>query len=133
MAYAIPTAATFKAKFPTFAAVADATIDLAITEAAASLDQEWAEADYAPATMYLAAHIMVLDGVVVAGSGLGDAAGMINAGMVSDMKVGDVQVKLGSGHAGGSGSSMGSGLGSTGYGRRYLELLRRNKPAVAIV
>ncbi len=131
MPYTVPTAAQFKAKFPTFAAVADATIDLAIGEANASVDTTWVEADYQPAIMYLAAHIMTIDGVVIAGAGLGDGAGIINAGLVSDMKVGDVAVKL-AGPAGGS-SGSGSGLSSTGYGRRYLELLRRNQPAILLV
>jgi hypothetical protein len=61
---------------------------------------------------------------------------MIAAGTVSEMKVGDVMVKLG-GSNGSSGSGSGScgntGLRSTPYGQRYLELLRRNKAAVAIV
>lgn len=132
MPYTLPTAATFKAKFPTFAAVGDPTITLAIQEAGASVDQTWIEADYQPAIMYLAAHIMTIDGVVIAGSDLGSASGVINAGLVSEMKVGDVQVKL-SGSAGGSGGAGAAGLRSTGYGLRYLELLRRNQPAVVLV
>jgi hypothetical protein len=135
MPYTLPTAAQFKAKFPTFAAVADPTITLAITEASASVDRGWVEADYQPAILYLAAHIMTIDGVVIAGSDLGSAGGVINAGLVSEMKVGDVQVKL-SGSAGGSSGSAGgdmAGLRSTGYGRRYVELLRRNQSGPILV
>lgn len=134
MPYTKPTAAEFKAKFPTFAAVGDPTIDLAITEASASVDTSWVEADYQPAVMYLAAHIMTIDGVVLAGSDLGSAAGVINAGLVSEMKVGDVSVKLGgaAGAGGGAGGSM-TGLRATGYGLRYLELLRRNRSPVYVV
>jgi hypothetical protein len=135
MPYTLPTAAQFKAKFPTFAAVADPTITLAITEASASVDRGWVEADYQPAILYLAAHIMTIDGVVIAGSDLGSAGGVINAGLVSEMKVGDVQVKL-SGSAGGSSGSAGgdmTGLRSTGYGRRYVELLRRNQSGPILV
>lgn len=133
MPYTIPTAAQFKAKFPTFAAVADGTIDLAITEASASVDTSWVEAGFQPAILYLAAHIMTTDGVVLAGSDLGSAAGVINAGLVEEMKVGDVMVKLGgAASSGGAGGSM-SGYRSTGYGQRYLELLRRNRSPVYIV
>lgn len=133
MPYSIPAAALFKAKFPTFAAVADGTIDLAIAEASASVDASWVEADYQPAILYLAAHIMTIDGVVLAGSDLGSAAGIINAGLVSEMKVGDVQVKLG-GAASGSGANGGmTGYRATGYGQRYLDLLRRNRSPVYVV
>lgn len=135
MPYIDPTAAEFKAKFPTFAAVADATINLAIGEANASVDTTWVEADYQPAIMYLAAHIMTIDGVVIAGAGLGEGAGIINAGLVSSMKVGDVQVALGGGSGGASGAALQakSGLRATPYGQRYLELLRRNQPAILLV
>lgn len=135
MPYTKPTAAEFKAKFPTFAAVGDPTIDLAITDASASVDVSWVEADYQPAILYLAAHIMTIDGVVIAGSDLGSAGGVVNAGLISEMKVGDVQVKL-SGSAGGASSGAGgdmTGLRSTGYGRRYLELLRRNQSGPILV
>lgn len=131
MPYTLPTAAQFKAKFPTFAAVAEPTITLAIQEASASVDTGWIEADYQPAIMYLAAHIMTIDGVVIAGSDLGGAGGVINAGLVSEMKVGDVSVKLAGNASGGGGS--GSTYATTGYGQRYLELLRRNQPAIAVV
>lgn len=133
MPYTLPTAATFKAKFPTFLAVGDPTITLAIQEASASVDTTWIEADYQPAIMYLAAHIMTIDGVVIAGSDLGSAGGVINAGLVSEMKVGDVQVKLAGASGGSGGAGAATGLRSTGYGLRYLELLRRNQPAVALV
>jgi hypothetical protein len=134
MPYALPTAEAFKVKFPTFASVADPTVTAAIAEAGTSVDNTWIEADYQPAILYLAAHIMTLDGVVIAASDLGSAAGAINAGLVSEMKVGDVAVKLGgSSSSGGGAGGSGTGLASTGYGRRYLELLRRNHPAVALV
>lgn len=133
MPYTVPTAAQFRAKFPTFAAVADATIALALTDASASVDLEWADADYQPAILYMAAHILVSDGVVTAASDLGSAAGVINAGLVSEMKVGDVMVKLDTGAAGSGRAGSGSTLAGTIYGRRYIDLLRRNKAAVAIV
>lgn len=131
MPYTLPTAAQFKAKFPTFAAVGDPTIDLAIQEASASVDQSWIEADYQPAILYLAAHILTIDGALAATAELGDAAGVVHSGLVSKMKVGDVDVTLAGGGSAGAGAA--TGLRSTGYGLRYLELLRRNQPTVALV
>jgi hypothetical protein len=133
MPYVLPDATRFKAKFPTFAAIEEPTIANAILEASASVDTSWIEADYQPAIMYLAAHIMTIDGVVVAGSDLGSAGGAINAGLISEMKVGDVQVKLSGASSGSGGAGTATGLRSTGYGLRHLELLRRNQPAVALV
>jgi hypothetical protein len=135
MPYTLPTATTFKAKFPTFAPVADATIDLAIAEAGSSVDTTWIERDYQPAILYLAAHIMTIDGVLAAAVDIDDASSVINSGLVTEMKVGDVAVKLASGSSGSGSGSGGSafGYGSTAYGQRYLDLLRRNHPAVALV
>jgi hypothetical protein len=134
MPYALPTAATLKTKFPTFGPVADATITLAIAEAGASVDNTWIEADYQPAILYLAAHIMTLDGALSAAVDLEDASSVINSGLVTEMKVGDVAVKLAGSASSGSGSGGSAfGYGSTAYGRRYLDLLRRNHPAVALV
>ncbi|KRE07451.1 hypothetical protein ASE63_22390 [Bosea sp. Root381] len=131
MPYVIPTLSQFRTKFPTFAGVGDDTINAAIQEASASVDRSWIEADYQPAILYLAAHILTVDGALY--GDIGSIGGVIGAGLVSEAKVGDVQVKLGSagGGAGGGGSS--SGYASTPYGRRYMELLRRNQPAIALV
>lgn len=130
MPYTIPTLSDFRTKFPTFAGVADATITAAITEASASVDQSWIEADYQPAILYMAAHILTLDGALY--GDLGSIGGVIGAGLVSEAKVGDAQVKLAGGASGGSGAG-GGGLASTPYGLRYRDLLRRNQPAIALV
>lgn len=130
MPYTTPTLEQFRTKFPTFAGVADATITAAIDEASASVDESWIEADYQPAILYLAAHILTLDGALY--SDLGSIGGVIGAGLVSEAKVGDAQVKLSGGASGGSGAG-GGGLASTPYGLRYRDLLRRNQPAIALV
>jgi hypothetical protein len=133
MPYDLPTAAQFKAKFLTFAAIGDPTLDMAITEASASVDRSWIEADYQPAIMYLAAHIMTIDGVLSATVDLENVSSVINSGIVTKMKVGDVDVTLAGAASGTAGAGAATGLRSTGYGLRYLELLRRNQPAVALV
>lgn len=132
MPYTLPTLSQFRAKFPTFAGVGDATVNAAIQEASASVDQSWIEADYQPAILYLAAHILVTDGALYAE--LGAIAGIIAAGLVSQAKVGDAQVSLaGAGGSSGIALEARTGLSETPFGRRYLELLRRNQAAVALV
>jgi len=131
MPYTKPTVDQFRVKFPTFSGVGNPTIQAAIDEASASVDQSWIEADSQPAILYLAAHIMAADGVLF--DGLGAAGGMIAAGQVSEAKVGDAMVKLGGASGGTGGGSSASGYASTPYGKRYLELLRRNQPAIALV
>lgn len=135
MPYTLPTPAQLKTKLPAFASVPDATIQDAIDEAKASVDESWIEADYQPAIIYLAAHLLALNGVLWSAALAGPVGGLIAGGAVSEAKVGDVMVKLGgsSGGAVGGSAGSGSGLASTPYGKRYLELLRRNHPAVALV
>ncbi|MGO4672980.1 DUF4054 domain-containing protein [Bosea sp. 2YAB26] len=132
MPYTTPTLEQFRTKFPTFSGVADSTINAAIEEALSSVDSSWIEADYQPAILYLAAHILTVDGALIAASDLGGAGGIVGAGLVSDMKVGDVSVKM-AGAASGGGSGSSSGYATTPYGSRYRDLLRRNHPAVALV
>lgn len=131
MPYTTPTVDEFRVKFSTFSGVGPATITAALEEASASVDQSWIEADYQPAILYLAAHIMAADGVLF--DGLGAAGGMIAAGQVSEAKVGDAMVKLGGASGGSGGCGSASGYASTPYGQRYLQLLRRNQPAIALV
>lgn len=131
MPYTTPTVDQFRVKFPTFSGVGNPTIQAAIDEASASVDQSWTEADYQPAILYLAAHIMASDGVLF--DSLGATGGMIAAGQVSEAKVGDAMVKLGGAGGGSGGGGPASGYASTPYGQRYLQLLRRNQPAIALV
>lgn len=132
MAYDLPTPAELKTKLPAFASVPDPTVQDAIDEAKASVDTSWIEADYKPAIIYLAAHIMTLNGVLYGADQFGAGAGIIAAGLVQKMKVGDVDVTLSTG-AGSTGGAAASGLASTPYGLRYRDLLRRNQPAIALV
>lgn len=132
MPYALPTLQQFRTKFPTFADVGNDTIEDAIEEASASVDTSWIEADYQPAILYLAAHILTVNGALFGALG-GGVGGIVGAGLVSEVKLGDAQVKLGSSSGGSGGGSSGSDLASTPYGLQYLRLLRRNQPAVALV
>lgn len=120
MPYVVPTPAQFKIRFPAFAAVADATVQALLTEAARNVDESWFEKDYQPAIMYLAAHYLKLEGV------LGDDVNV--TGPITSERLGDASVTYANAQTG----VMMTQYGTTLYGRRYYELLRVNQPAVEL-
>ncbi|WP_343711904.1 DUF4054 domain-containing protein [Inquilinus sp.] len=128
MAWNPPTPADLKARFPAFAAVSDSVVQGALDEAALQVDETWvSEADFRLGRLLLAAHILTLDGL---GTGAEAEAAAAGAMGFKRMKSGRLELeRFSAADAGGDGSV----LGSTSYGRRFLELLRRNFPAVAVV
>lgn len=127
MAYTPPDAAALKARFPEFTAVSDTLIGLILAEAADQVGETWIERDRAPATLYLAAHMLAVEGEPARSKG---ATGGATSGPVKRRKVGDVETEF----AGMSGGTTGAtGYQSSAYGVRYLDLLRKNFPAVAVV
>lgn len=128
---ALPTAAEFKARHPRFAAVLDATVNLYIAEAGRTVDETvWAASDYADGVMYLAAHLMEMEG---ARTPTGNPAG--TAGAVKRKKAGQVEIEY---HAPQQMSGRSGRLYETTiYGQRYMELAARNGgvggPAVMVV
>lgn len=129
MPYVQPTAETFKARFPEYAPVSDALVNLVLAEAIDAVGSTWLERDRAKGQMYLAAHLLAMEGEpsrTTTGQGTG------TTGAVKRRKVGDVETEY-AGAGGSSGASSGaSGFLQTQYGRMYLELRRKNFPAVAV-
>jgi hypothetical protein len=126
MAYQVPSAADLIARYPAFAAVAPATIDIHLADAATSgVDQSWLEADYAPAIAALAAHRMTLLGI----GAHGEAANYARQG-VSEIKSGGFQAKFADKHVGTAASGK---LEATPYGQAYAVMLRRNKGGPRLV
>lgn len=117
---ALPTATEFKERHPRFAAVGDATVTLYIAEAGRTVEETvWAASDYADGVMYLAAHLMEVEGAVAP---TGNPTG--TAGAVKRKKAGQVEIEY---HAPASGIDRLDHLyGGTIYGRRYMELAARN-------
>lgn len=119
MAYTDATASDLKAAFPKFAAVEDATVEFWLGRARRSVDQTWTEGDYGMGQMLLAAHYMTLEGLgtgteaMIAGKGLGDFKSVRSGSFSLDR--GDNATA----------ASPGS-LGSTNYGRRFIELATLN-------
>ena len=122
MAYIEPTLTDLRARFPELASVSDTVLGLILEEAIGEVGPSWIERDRVNATLYLAAHLAVSTGATTKGSASTNGA-------MKRRKVGDVEVEYaGMGASGGAG-----GFGSTAYGLRYLTLLRRSFPAVAVV
>lgn len=131
MAWTPPTLADFRTRFPAFKDVPDATVQAVLNEAIAVVStSDFIERDKTPATLYLTAHLLAVEGWLSGGAGGGGAA---VTGTVKRRKVGDVEVEF----AGVSGGSGGSGLlaqyNGTIWGQRYVALMRLNSPSILVV
>lgn len=129
MAYTVPTYADFITRFPIFNDVAtypQAVVEALIVEATNTIDTSWREVDYTPAILYLTAHLLALDN-----SSEGDAVDIGGPQNVSAESFAGMSVAY-SDTAATPGSAAASSYGQTSYGRRYYELLRKNKPPVVV-
>lgn len=128
MPYETPTYEQFVARFPIFNDDDPAIVNALLLEATSTIDQEWVETDYQPAIMYLTAHLIATDNSeegedVEFGS---PGGGGVVSESFNGMSVSYSQKVLPE-------SQLSSLYGSTEYGRRYLALLRRNKPAIVAI
>lgn len=117
MAYVPATATLVKARFPAFAAVDDAVIEAALTEARRMVDATWLEDDRQTAEMLHAAHGLTLDGQ--------GATREAQLQGFKRLKLGSLELEREAG-AGASGSTF----ALTSFGQRFLDLLKRNHPAI---
>lgn len=124
MPYESPTPEDLQARYPAFAAVAEETIQLWLTDAERFVNDTWIETDYQPALMSHAAHSMALLGI-----GTASAAAAIPAG-VTRFKSGQVDVSISDGAAN---QSAKGGYSSTVYGREFLRLSRRSNCSPRLV
>lgn len=122
MTVTVPSSATFKARHPRFASVGDDTVTLYLNEASRSVSSCWNADDATSAIMYLAAHMMVMEGAL---NPTGNAPGIGN--QITAVKAGEVETEFSTDTipAGVSGQLWAT-YGSTIYGRRYLDLAARN-------
>jgi hypothetical protein len=125
MAYDLPTVADLIARYPAFAAVAEATINIHLADAATSVDTSWIEADYAPAITALAAHNMALLGI----GAHGETAGYARAG-VTRIRSGNFDASFSEGAVA---KASGGEFNATPYGRTYRTLLQRSKGGPRVV
>ena len=128
MAWSPPTVADFKTRFPQFASVPDATVQAILDEAVPQVGETWLERDRTPGVLHLVAHLMASQGIGVIAPGGGSAV----TGAVKRRKVGDVEVEF-AGVGGSAGGAFVAAYNTTSYGIKFLEYLRRNFPAIAVV
>ena len=121
MAYTAPTPADIKTRFPEFASLDDARIQMFIDEAKRFVDESWSEEDYAVALRFLTAHTMTMEGVLNSGG-----SGPVGSGPLISESLGDASYSYAAraGQSGLSGSD--ADLASTPYGQRYLAIRRAN-------
>lgn len=128
--YIEPTAADLKARFPEFASVADATLELILAEAIGQVGDTWLERDRRPAQLYLAAHMLAMEGEPARSMGSGTVGGV--TGPMKSRTVGDVRTEF-AGFAGAGGATTDAGYETTAYGKQFLRLLRLNFPPIAVI
>jgi hypothetical protein len=149
VAYTIPTATTFKTRFPEFGDEADDSITPFINAAAIWVDNiVWTEGDYPYAIIYLAAHYFKLyqQALLSAATGVGgggDGGGETTIQTyLSAIEFEDFRVRFGSGGrttasttTGGAGgvSSSAQFMARTPYGMLFEQIRARNIVPFAIV
>lgn len=123
MPYTVPTPAQFRTRFPVFAAESDERVQLFLDEASGKVDLTYVEADYQPAIMYAAAHLLATDG-----SNEGDDIEVgAQTGPISSESFGEISVSYRAPAGYASQSEWAAFWGTTEWGRRYLSLVRVNK------
>jgi hypothetical protein len=117
---AIPNVSAFKAMFPEFADVDDTTVQIALDMAAQFVDDTW-ESNEGPATMWLAAHFMVLN-QSSASTGVGR--------VVQSETIGRISVSYSTGNT--AAATTPGALGSTTYGLIFNNMLTAQGTGIAI-
>lgn len=136
---ALPDADDFLARFPEFSEADEDKITLAIIDAGNEVDSNiWMSKDYASGVLFLAAHFMTMDAtqaeLIEDGGGTGSSGG---SGEISSKSIGRFSIDYDTGSESSSSNSDSKtdplDLFETIYGRRYLNLLRRNNLRLLIV
>lgn len=127
MAWTVPTAANFKARYPKFSAVGDATIDIILAEGARYVDDSWpTQAHFTNGRFLYTAWALMQDGHGSNGDAAAAGLGSYGEG-VKRLKSGDTEIEwaTGSGGSAGGGSVAGSELQSNSYGKSLYSLMRQ--------
>lgn len=125
MPYTIPSTDDFFTRFPIFEDKDEDMVAMIIAEAAGNIDQTWRVEDYAPAIMYLAAHMLATDN-----SDAGTEPDIGGPNIIASESFAGMSVSY-QNNSNQPGVSQ-SQLGLTEYGRRYYALLIKNKPGIAV-
>jgi hypothetical protein len=106
--YAEPTPAQFVRRFPEFENVEKPVIQTALDDATASVSTSWADNDYQPAIMFLAAHYLAVGQM------------QINGGQLNSVTMGSIALTYV------RNTTDTSLVSSTAYGQRFAEIRARN-------
>lgn len=129
MPYVPPTIADLKLRFPSFAGVADSVLQGALDEAANRVDTTWREEDFQPAQLLYAAHVLTIDGQ---GTGREAKFSALGAAGISQIKISSLSVSMRKDGEDSSSTKTKSTLYGSSYGKRFLDIMRVNFPAVAV-
>lgn len=130
MPHTVPTRDQFRTRFPIFEDTSDELIDMLLLEASGQVDTSWRESDYQPAIMYAAAHLLATDN---SAEGEQVEIGAAGGGQVASESFAGMSISYATGSSGSGSLSASERWGGTEYGRRYLSLLKQNKPAIVVV
>src|SRR5262245_13292856 len=104
-----PTVEQFKLRFPEFANVPDATVQMILDEATAEVGPTWIPSLRTSGVLYLTAHLLASQGLGVSGAGGGGAS---SSGAIKRRRVGDVELEF---------QGVGAGLDTGGaVGNSYM-------------
>jgi hypothetical protein len=117
---AVPTVEEFRTRYPEFEETSDDLIEIAISDAARSVDDSWLAGDYAPAIMSLAAHYLT------AGSSAAEAVTDGGGPFIKAESIGRISTTYGD-------LPSSTDLTTTNYGNMYLEFFRRNRRHIVII
>lgn len=126
MAYTEPTPADLKARYPAFADVADATVQVYLDDTKTSVDHSWSETYYLLGKVAKAAHDMALLGIGKRSEAEGWAAAGLTAIRTGNFNASFSDAKVA--------KASGGTLAATPYGLIFKRLLRQAKggPRVAV-
>jgi len=125
--YVAPTVQDLKTRFPSFAGVADTVLQAALGEAANKVDQTWREEDFQQAQLLYAAHVLTMDGH---GTGREAKFAALGDAGISQIKISSLSVSMKA--PGADTTKTASLLSRTSFGKRFLDMLRLNHPAIMV-
>ena len=117
----------FFERFPQFEDADSDLIDRLIIEAQRQIDDTWAADDIDPATLYLTAHLYVLDQQAADAGTTGSGPG----GDVASESFGPMSISYA--NPGGVSSGDTKEIMTTSYGRRFAEIRKRNFEGPVVV
>lgn len=134
MALTPPAPSVLKTRYPAFKDADDALVTLLLQEALGAVDETWIVGDQQPALLAYAAHLLAVERMGEQSVTLDDGSTLATAGPLKSASVGPASFDFSDSALSIQAQQNAStnGLASTPFGRRYLELLRKNKPGVLV-